>query len=101
MTDPQLQAILDRVKQLPADSLPRFLGDLEEIRITAQMRLTTPAAQAPSDRLVDINEAAERLNLSTDHIYRHKDEYPFTCCQGRKVLFSSNGIDKYIQQNRR
>ena len=63
-------------------------------------RLMAPAAErACADELLPIEEAARRLAVSEDYLYRHKDELSFTRRMGRKVLFSSIGIERYIQKD--
>jgi excisionase family DNA binding protein len=64
----------------------------------ALARLTVPAAQPEHDELLAVAEAARRLGISPDYLYRHASEYPFTRRQGRKPLFSAQGIDKHIKQ---
>lgn len=98
MSDPQLEAVLARAKQLQPEELPRFIGQLEEIRVTALARLTAPIAPAAPERLIDVDEASERLGVSKDYLYRHADEYSFTRRQGRKLLFSSVDIDQHIKR---
>ena len=87
-------------RELPPDELPRLLGEIEEIRCTALARLSTPAFSPSSepDQLLSIGEAARRLNVSQDYLYRHGKELPFTRRMGRRVLFSSSGIDQHIRQ---
>jgi excisionase family DNA binding protein len=86
--------------ELPPDQLPRLLGELEEIRCTAVARLSAQVSLNPSglDQLVRIGEAAKRLNISEDYLYRHSRELPFTKRIGRNLLFSSAGIERYIRQ---
>jgi len=53
------------------------------------------------DRLLTINEAAEVLRVSKDWLYRRKrwQTLPFTVVLSeRKILFSLNGILKYIEE---
>lgn len=94
----ELQHLLESVQQMPAEELPRLLGDLEEVRVTAMMRLTAPAQPKTADQLIDVDQAAERLGMSKDYLYRHAPEYPFTRRQGRALRFSSLGIEKYLKQ---
>ena len=96
----ELQNVLRAVRELPVEQLPRLLGDLEEIRVTAMARLTSPApTQAQrADELLVVTEAARRLGLSKDYLYRHSHEFPFTRRVGRKLLFSALGIEKQIKQ---
>jgi excisionase family DNA binding protein len=74
------------------------LGELEQVRYTAIARLSGPASPSPReyDRLVSVEEAADRLSISTDYLYRHADEYPFTRRIGSRLLFSSTSIDQFI-----
>jgi excisionase family DNA binding protein len=97
----ELQSALQAARELAPDELPGLLGEIEEIRCTAMARLIAPAA-APSscaDELLPIEEASRRLGVSEDYLYRHKDEMPFSRRIGRKVLFSSRGIERYIQND--
>lgn len=92
--------LLRTALEIPPEQLPRLLGDIEEIRATAAARLCVPAHGPSSgqDRLLRIEEACDRLNLSRDYLYRHSKEFQFTRKIGRKLLFSSLGIDQYIRQ---
>ena len=98
----ELQTVLSAVHAMQPEQLPKLLGQLEEIRAPAVMRLSS-LAPAPSqpDRLIDVKEAAERLGISANFLYRNSRRYPFTRREGRKVLFSSVGIDRYIAQKGR
>src|SRR5271165_4576140 len=99
----QLQLVLMDVKDVPADELPRLLGELEEIRVTAMARLTAPAPAQPQkhDELLDTAKAAHRLGISKDYLYRNHRDFSFTRRVGRRLLFSSAGIEKYIRQQGR
>jgi predicted DNA-binding transcriptional regulator AlpA len=55
-------------------------------------------AHAHDDRLLDVEEAAIRLGVSKDWIYRKASRLPFTVRLGpRRLRFSTKGIDKFIQ----
>jgi predicted DNA-binding transcriptional regulator AlpA len=99
----ELQLVLMAVKELSASELPRLLGELEEIRTTAMARLSTPAMDQPQqhDELLDTAEAAHRLGISKDFLYRNHRDFSFTRRVGRRLLFSSAGIEKYIRQQSR
>lgn len=96
----EIQFVLRLAQELPSEELPCLLGDLEQVRCTALARLTVPAQYQPvePDQLLTISETARRLNVSEDYLYRHGKELPFTRRMGRKLLFSSSGIDKHIRQ---
>src|SRR5882762_952831 len=83
------------------EELPALIGQLEAAKATALARLTTPPAQSEHDELLGVAEAARRLGVSEDYLYRHASEYPFTRRQGRKLLFSAQGIGKHIKQGAR
>lgn len=61
-------------------------------------RLTAPAQPSGADELLSVEEASRRLGVSKDYLYRHGSDFPFTRRIGRKLLFSSLGIEKYIKQ---
>ncbi len=94
----ELQNVLKTVREMPSDELPRLLGELEEIRCTALARLTSPAPALPQDQLLDVDQAAQRLGVSSDYLYRHSREFPFSRHIGKRLLFSSSGIDKYLNR---
>jgi excisionase family DNA binding protein len=96
----ELQGALIQARTLEPEELPRLLGELEEVRATALARLSAPAPVAPTDELLDMPEAAARLSLSPDYLYKHAKELPFTRRVGRRVLFSSAGIDAYLKRSR-
>jgi DNA-binding XRE family transcriptional regulator len=54
--------------------------------------------QAPAeDRLLDVAEAARRLAVCRDYVYRHAAEWPFTVRRGRKLGFSEQGLAAYLR----
>jgi predicted DNA-binding transcriptional regulator AlpA len=55
-------------------------------------------ARGAHDELLDVEEAAHRLSLSTDWLYRKAKDLPFTVRLGRGLRFSARGIERYIQQ---
>jgi hypothetical protein len=85
--------------ELPAEELAELIGQLESIKATAWARLTAPMpTPREHDELLDVATAAERLGVSSDYLYRHSRDYAFTRRQGRKLLFSALGIERYIRQ---
>lgn len=53
------------------------------------------------DKLLNIEEAAERLNVSEDWLYHHWKKLPFAVKLAKKLLrFSAQGIDEYIQRHK-
>jgi excisionase family DNA binding protein len=93
-----LEVALLAATTLPPGELPRFLGELEEIRCTALSRLAVPAAIERPDELLTVKQAAKRLELSEGFLYRNHARLPFTRRMGRSLRFSSLGIDEYIRR---
>jgi len=96
----ELEAVLNRARALAAEDIPRFLGELETIRAIAWSRLTAtaPATKQAGDELVDIEEAARRLGVSSSFLYRNHGKFAFSRRVGRSLRFSSQGIQSHIEQ---
>ncbi len=98
----ELEPVLLAARTLPPADLPRLLGDLEEVRTTALARLVVPVnAQHSPDHLLDAEEAARRLSISRDYLYHHHQQFSFTKRVGRRLLFSSIGIEQFIRQQQK
>lgn len=54
--------------------------------------------EATEDRLFNVDEAASRLGVSPDWLYRRAATLPFTVRLGRALRFSPEGLDRYIRQ---
>jgi len=73
----------------------RLLETAAELtRMAAELREADEAA----DRLLKAPEAAKLLGVSTDTVYTHAAEYPFTRRSGRSIRFSEAGIRKHIRE---
>jgi predicted DNA-binding transcriptional regulator AlpA len=53
-----------------------------------------------TDRLLTVDEAAAVLSQSTDWLYRHAKQLPFTVRVGNLLRFSAHGIQAFIRQRR-
>lgn len=96
----ELQSALHLAGTLAPSDLPRLLGELEEIRATALSRLAGPKVEARPDESIDVDEAAKRLGVSRDYLYRHHSEYRFARREGRRLVFSARGLDAYLSKPR-
>jgi hypothetical protein len=96
----ELESVLSAARSLPAEELPRLVGDLEEIKCVALGRLITRVDQHPLDELLDIEEAARRIGVSVGYLYHNHRRFPFTRRVGRRLLFSANGIQAYLRSPR-
>src|SRR5262245_8700396 len=90
-----LHALADRVFDLdPA----RIVGELEAMKFTVWTAnvAVAPTNGATEDRLLKIEEAAERLKVTDDWLRRRPD-LPFVVKLSEGVVrYSSRGIDAYI-----
>lgn len=80
-------------------SLEQVIGELERIKATLWARLVTPVASGQvrvEDRLLGIKEAALRMGMSQDWLYRHAKNLQFMKRIGRKVLFSEVGLTRWL-----
>jgi excisionase family DNA binding protein len=97
MTEQLIKNVLAAVRACDVDRLPRVLGMLREIEAVACATLSAPtAAPAPPDELLTVKQAADRLQCSRDYLY--KTALPFKRKLGRKLLFSSRGIEEYLRR---
>src|SRR5262249_1072091 len=82
-------------------SLLALVSGVREIlkaRVTALQVDVASRRNTAEDRLLDVNEAARRLNVSADRVYRNHNRYPFTVRNGRKLGFSERGLAAYLQR---
>jgi len=96
---PELQPALTLAKTLAPEELPELLGALETIRIIALARITTPAAEARPDESLTVEQAGKRLGLSKSYLHHNWKKFKFARQEGRKILFSSNGLDSYLKRS--
>lgn len=86
--------------QAPCEQLPALLGEFARLQAIGLARLAANGrargAEEP-DELLTAKQAAKRLGLSKDFVYRTK-ELPFRVPVGRRVRFSAHGIERYIRQ---
>lgn len=96
----ELQPALSLAKELSREELVSFIGELAMVQAVAQSRLCIPQLNSAPDQLLSVGEAATRLHVSEDFLYRRHKRLPFTRRQGRKLLFSANGISDYLRRAR-
>jgi hypothetical protein len=94
-----LQFVLAQARTLPPDQLPALIGELAELNAVALSRLSTPPMEGCPDENVDVTEAARRLHVSIDYLYRNHPKLSFTRREGRKLRFSSEGIDQHLKKS--
>lgn len=99
----KLVELKEEIGELAPEQIPAVLGELEELKAAAWAQLLAPNGRNPSgvqlaDELVNAREAARRLGLSVDYLYRFSRRLPFVVRIGRRVRFSSRGIERYIER---
>ncbi len=94
-----------RAAHVRREHIPALLGNLEQIKAALWSRLMapggdrTPVADTVEDKLLTVEEAAEKLSVTVDWLYRHAARLPFTVRPGpRQLRFSLRGIERYIRQ---
>src|SRR5215469_12910431 len=98
----ELRTVLSTIGEMKVEQLPELLGDLETIRATALLKMTSPPPAHTHDELLTADAAALRLCISTDTLYRNASNYPFTrkIGKGRNLRFSALGLDAYLAKRR-
>ena len=99
----------ERVSALPLEAVPTIRGELAKLDTLLQMRVAMAQSngqgqpQGNGDRLLGVREAAVKLGMSEDYLYRRYKSDPIyrdlTVNNGsRKVLFSERKIDAFIRR---
>jgi len=83
----ELQPALRLAATVSLEDVAAFLGELEQIRITALARLSSPAAVSQPDELLDVGATAKRLGVSQDYLYRHQRKFPLFAGSGGSCSF--------------
>lgn len=78
--------------------IPDALARLESVKARLLCRLVEPGDTFHPDRLLEVKEAAEKLGITEDWLYRKGGRLPFVVRMGRNIRFSEQGIEKYIRQ---
>ncbi|MDQ2869974.1 MAG: hypothetical protein M3S32_04465 [Acidobacteriota bacterium] len=75
------------------------LGELARLEAMIRFDLgrTTQAGAIDADELLLATDVARRLKSTTEYIYRHARQFPFTVRLGRTIRFSSTGLDEFIR----
>ena len=100
---PDLAALVEdpgRVATVPPSRIPALLSQLSALQgamaarlISADRNDTAPA----EDTLLTVDQAAERLGVSKDWLFRRSRSLPFVVRLGRHLRFSSQGIERYLR----
>ena len=93
---------LKAIDEVAAEDLPAvalYLAALQGRAAARSLEACTRVAAASSngsEALLDVREAAARLNLSVDWLYRHAKKLPFTRRVGRAVRFDPAALARWL-----
>lgn len=93
----------ERALRLPRSEAQQLLLRLAPVVTALELAASAPqAAELAEDRILSVEEAARRLDVSRDYLYRHHAQFPFTVRRGRKLGFSTRGLERWLaEQGRR
>lgn len=90
------------IESLTAEGVASARGELARLDSLLLARLMNASGalspSPPTDRRLNVEEAAAKLGTSKDWLYRHAGTLPFTVRIGRGVGFSEAGIERYLRQ---
>jgi predicted DNA-binding transcriptional regulator AlpA len=103
------------VASMAAERLPALLVEVAALQsqlaavsnaVSARLLADTATGGMPRpgghEHLLDTQEAAARLGMSTDWLYRHARQLPFTRRVGRRaVKFDPEGLARWVATQRR
>jgi predicted DNA-binding transcriptional regulator AlpA len=92
---------------IPVEQIPVVLAAFAawQSALAARLMVTLPViaekATEIDDRLLTVQECAERLRKSTKWVYRRTKTLPFARCLGpRSWVFSQRGLEKWLARQR-
>jgi len=93
-----------RVAELTPADLALTLSQLAALHLALAARLREVFAPVPAcaagDRLLTVDEIAQRLSMSSHAVYRRASGFPFTVHVGRYLRFSERGLEEYLESRR-
>src|SRR5262249_42989962 len=93
---------LEALDEVAAEDLPAVVLYLAALQSGAAARLAASprplaASRNGTEALLDVHEAAARLNVSSDWLYRNAPKLPFTRRVGRRaVRFDPDGLARWV-----
>ena len=90
-----------RVAVVPTERIPALLSQLSALQSVMAARLVSATdldeSATTQDTLLTVAQAAERLGVSKDWLFRRSRTLPFVVRLGRHLRFSNRGIDRYLR----
>ena len=91
----------EAINALPVEAIPGVLGELERLKAALWARLASDVSQPRQDHLLSIEQAAAKLGVSTDWVYRRAKTLPFVVRLESQLRFSEQGLERFIHQRQR
>lgn len=104
MSDVTIQEIVEdpkRIDELEEQKIPFLMTQLATVQTNLACRMIrsiSSSQKSGEDRILTLDEAAERLNVSRSWLYRRSKRLPFVVRTGRKVGFSERGLQEFIRK---
>lgn len=94
-----LQQLDHAIAASAPEERPALIVGLAARMATLGAGLTTPqpATVEATSVNITIKDAARRLGVSADYIYRNADKLPFLVRIGRRLLANSSALERYIK----
>ena len=89
-----------KVATVPPGRIPALLSQLSALQGAMAARLISADCDdttSSEDTLLTVDQAAERLGVSTDWLFRRSRTLPFVVRLGRHLRFSNRGINRYLR----
>ena len=89
-----------KVATVPPGRIPALLSQLSALQGAMAARLISADREetvSSEDTLLTVDQAAERLGVSTDWLFRRSRTLPFVVRLGRHLRLSNRGIDRYLR----
>jgi excisionase family DNA binding protein len=94
----------ERVPDATTADLASVLCQLASVvaALTARLARSSGAPQGAKrgDRLLTVDEVAQRLSISSHAVYRRASGFAFTVRVGRHLRFSERGLEEYLEGRR-
>ncbi len=96
----------ERAAQVSVEQIPMLLVRLASVQAILLSRLAVspngqPSAPTPDDRFLNVDEAAQILNVTPRWLYRHAKDLPFVHRLNRKTLrFSETRLRRWAAAHR-
>jgi predicted DNA-binding transcriptional regulator AlpA len=94
----------DLGRSIPREELPKFLGEIERVRVSILVSLSSAAVPIPvpaseertTNRLLSVAETAARLGRSKSWVYKNRAALPIVRFHTGGYGFSAQHLERWI-----